>query len=1537
MRLEGEKKLWKTLAKLIFCFLLFFSFGNMAQASFNPQINYQGKLTKPSNALVPDDSYNMKFRLCDDASCTTEIWSETRDDADMVPVANGLFSVMLGDVSDISAVNFNQTLYLEVSIGGTSTPAWEIMLPRKKFGAVPAAFEAQKLGGKASSEYAVLANNETVSGTWAFSSSLSVQGTSTFATSTTFQGSTASLQVGEISTPAGKYMYLTANSPSGVLGEKALFMEDRVMLIGQTRDPSFSLYSVNEEELKLTVNSSTNVVYFTQADEYNFDSNLVTSGTVTATGGNSTNWNTAYGWGNHADAGYLTNLLGGLNGIFGNTTTTNATSTSLYVSGNTVVNTNLTVSGESAFNATSTWDYVSSSIKFSEYDSPAGKFPMITFTSDNLFGNKIVAMEDSLFLGGLDKDPSFYLATNGVNFKLTVNSSTDQSFFSDSAQYNFDNNLNVTGIVTATGGNSTNWNSAYGWGNHADAGYLTNLLGGLNGVFGDTTTTNATTTSLYVSGNATVNTNLTVNGESAFNATSTWTYSSSSIQFSELSSPAGKFPKITFTSDNVFGNRLGLMEDGLALLGLDKDPILYMMTSDVNFKLTVNSSTDQSFFSDSAQYSFDNGVSITGNATTTSLYVSGDATVNTNLTVNGTSTIASDLVVDTNTLYVDSANNKVGIGTSTPQNKLDVVSGLVKIYEPMFSLSSSTNASNTIQAFDIQGKYAYVSAGDELRIYNIGNPSSPRLISTTTLPGTAVDDCLKLYGKRLYVATNSYEIDVYNIDSPSLPVFVSSSTSASSKTITGLGVGNNLMFIGTNFFTWQAYSLANPDYPNRVFSSAGIGGSPTKFRTAGNILYFNTSKSANDGWLYIFDMSNPAVPAAKAVFDVDGSNLYGLDVVNGMAAVGSQDNNLYLLDVSSSTNPVALDSINGGGDVLDIKISNSVLYLVTSASVVRAYDISDPTDIKAMDSVDTGTNGDQINLVGNTLITSESANLYLYNVGGLDSYSISSGDIRTDNLRVSNMAYFMGDMRIYGALAVNSGINTNGIINLQSNSNTSALRMIGATSNDIADIYVGQYGDLNISTQNTGNTGAYIELNAADDSYGLIIRNSSSTAGTNFANLYMNDITGTDYFNIVVGTQNSTAGLVVDSSQRVGLGTTTPGAQLHVVNVAAQNSFLVEDSASPDATPFVIDAAGLVGIGTTTPAYALDVVGASTNVARFRNSTLGATCTLTSATGIIACSSDLRLKKDIEVIYNPLDLVLALNPVSFYWKKDESSLYKNYGFIAQEVEQVIPELVQTGDDGMKSLAMDNMIPFLVGAVKEQQIQITSVKESLASLAVQSSSTGDIQNLDVLTVTQSANFFGTITVVGEAGFTSKVTFMDHVYFDKDSAGTAKILAGATSTEVIFGKPYETVPIINITARANTLGKNYWVENETTTGFRIAVDNSFENDFEFNWQAVAVVADSEPVEEVVINPSVGEVIPETIIDSSSTVTSTEEASSSPEIVSDESASTDTGSSEAESVTPEIPAEEAVTPEAPPAETTEVPPAETAPEVTPETPAT
>ena len=128
---------------------------NSAFSAFNPEINYQGKLTNASNVAVADGDYNMEFKLYTASSGGTAIWTETLTLTNRVTVTNGLFSVLLGNVTSLSSIDFNQNLYLGVNIGGTpDTPSWDgEMSPRKQIASVPSAFESGKLDGLDSTQF----------------------------------------------------------------------------------------------------------------------------------------------------------------------------------------------------------------------------------------------------------------------------------------------------------------------------------------------------------------------------------------------------------------------------------------------------------------------------------------------------------------------------------------------------------------------------------------------------------------------------------------------------------------------------------------------------------------------------------------------------------------------------------------------------------------------------------------------------------------------------------------------------------------------------------------------------------------------------------------------------------------------------------------------------------------------------------------------------------------------------------------------------------------------------------------------------------------------------------------------------------------------------------------------------------------------------------------------------------------------------------------------------------------------------------------
>ena len=95
--------------------------------------------------------------------------------------------------------------------------------------------------------------------------------------------------------------------------------------------------------------------------------------------------------------------------------------------------------------------------------------------------------------------------------------------------------------------------------------------------------------------------------------------------------------------------------------------------------------------------------------------------------------------------------------------------------------------------------------------------------------------------------------------------------------------------------------------------------------------------------------------------------------------------------------------------------------------------------------------------------------------------------------------------------------------------------------------------------------------------------------------------------------------------------------------------------------------------------------------------------TVTSATFLY--SSDAALKEDIQTIENPLEKVQALRGVSYKWKDTGR---KDIGLVADEVEEVLPELVVENEH--KQMDYGHMIGLLVEAIKEQQKEIEALKK-----------------------------------------------------------------------------------------------------------------------------------------------------------------------------------------------------------------------------------
>ena len=107
---------------------------------------------------------------------------------------------------------------------------------------------------------------------------------------------------------------------------------------------------------------------------------------------------------------------------------------------------------------------------------------------------------------------------------------------------------------------------------------------------------------------------------------------------------------------------------------------------------------------------------------------------------------------------------------------------------------------------------------------------------------------------------------------------------------------------------------------------------------------------------------------------------------------------------------------------------------------------------------------------------------------------------------------------------------------------------------------------------------------------------------------------------------------------------------------------------------------------------------------------------LTVAGDVIAYGSpsDKRLKENIKPIDSALDKVMKLQGITFDWKKSDSILdiKEDIGFIAQDVKEVVPELVRENEDGMLSMRHQGITPILLEAIKELKAEIEELKKQI---------------------------------------------------------------------------------------------------------------------------------------------------------------------------------------------------------------------------------
>lgn len=471
---------------------------------------------------------------------------------------------------------------------------------------------------------------------------------------------------------------------------------------------------------------------------------------------------------------------------------------------------------------------------------------------------------------------------------------------------------------------------------------------------------------------------------------------------------------------------------------------------------------------------------------------------------------------------------------------------------------------------------------------------------------------------------------------------------------------------GNNFYTIDVTDVHTPEVVGATSLVTDVRGLDVQ----GDYAYGVSTVSGDD--FHVIDISDPHSPAEVSSLNLPTS-ANDVTVRGQYAYVGtaSSDDGFHVIDISDPLQPVALDSITLDDAVNKIVIQGDYAYAVTETqnNDLHVIDISDPTNVSEVGALGFPSSVRSI-FVRNAYayVVTSGARFYTVDISDPASLStIGSTDLTTG----ANDVSVAGN---YAYVTTQSNNDDFHVIDIQ---------------DPTAPVEVGSVdpGAGNALSVRVAGRYAYITTGSSGDSFHVI------------------DISGAELQSALVHSLQSDTLAVSGGANVSGRMTIGLGARVGYEGIYTDGALAISGTSSSYIR-------GNLGIGTTTPTEKLTVTGT------IRSTDLlgGATNLTTDASGnIIRDPSDARLKQNVTDIEGALDTVLSLRGVTYEWiNKDRFGTQREVGFIAQEVETVLPEVVRQGGEYW-SLNTRNIVAVVVEAIKDLWAELQGTQEEVAEL------------------------------------------------------------------------------------------------------------------------------------------------------------------------------------------------------------------------------
>jgi hypothetical protein len=712
-----------------------------------------------------------------------------------------------------------------------------------------------------------------------------------------------------------------------------------------------------------------------------------------------------------------------------------------------------------------------------------------------------------------------------------------------------------------------------------------------------------------------------------------------------------------------------------------------------NDKLVINSTTGDITSNGNLDISGNlnllNKFSITSQGNTT---ISNTLDVSNNVIIRKNTTVSGTLDVN-NILYVDVSNNKVGINTTIIEPNFNLnIQGNARIEGPLL-VNGLTTVKNNLQTSTNQLLITNSGTGPALQVNQNGSQS-------------VVD--FKDDGDTVFFIKNGGYIGIgKNNTNPTYNWDVSGNMNVSQDLIlkTGVNVSGETTFNGDLDCGGKLFLTDGMHVNNDKFAIDSSG----NMDISGDVVIWGTLTTFGDvNQSGLFDLPGDLIINGNTIVkqNVDVSqnlrvntNAFTVNNTGNVTSKGNLDlsnnftlnNDAFIIDSSSG-------NITSKGNV---DISKNLRILTNKVSFDTSGNIKSSKDINVINNFSINNNKFIANSVSGNVTASGKLDLSKNMTINTNKFIIDSNG----NLKAS------GSLDISGNLTVNTNkctilstgnISSSGRIDISKNFNINTNKLIIDSSGNVKaqgtldisnnfkvnnDRFIMDTSG-NISTKGNLDISGYLNINNNKfkiDSSGNIISNGTFDISNNFSS---GNVLFIDTTNKRMGINNSQPTFTLDVSESIATTNTYFGSLNNTNDIifshrnhASSNNYALKQTKNGKS---VINSKSTSG----------DIEFRFNNVATHK---LDASGNMT-IDGNMFIYSDQRIKKNIEYIDGSLDKLKYMRGVTYNLIKDPNKT-RQTGVIAQEIEQVLPEVVQN-DGEYKTVAYANMVGFLIEAIKD---------------------------------------------------------------------------------------------------------------------------------------------------------------------------------------------------------------------------------------------